>query len=1004
MAEVVQIPGGPELEFDSDVSPEVKAKTIAEYTQRARAAMEQAEAEKPRMAAAPPSAAAGYGMTRQPQSLAEERGRLTTAREMGGMAARVAPFLIEAVASRGRPSPSTAAQLLKYAGLGEVGEILGQTVEPGKYRPAELVAAPIRGAVVPGGRVPSIMAQTAGTSALGGMVQRGMEGKDVFSPTEIAKDVVLPSAIAGAPSAVGRGAGFVRRAAERAIKLAEKIEKLGVKPTLPQVLPESAGVLQRAEAKLGSTRYSDILAQQQRDLERQITALPGGSSLASPSVQDVYKNAIDLLGVPEVQSIVSKSTNAKDAVGALSDAISKMKSGAEEAAQTAAAAGTGALTATAEARAKGLRSGQSKIKDYIRSTQGAAEAQRESLGKRAEAALPGMEQAAVGRAFPAGTPKKYEPIQAGYELENLIGGETGSLKSSWDTFKNDLYKNVRTVQDNPAFDPSVATSSGESLIDVVNRFEKQLPAYGINTKQFSETLKDVVDDVDVPKNVSLTQLRKLRDKVYSFSNYGGKAYGTPLQAEALQLGDAINDTIESQAASAFGQNIADELFKANETYKKIRPLWDSYFVNKAFADIKAKPGTMAETLGQAIEKEGAAAPAYTNLMDLVSQLKAEGVNVPDVSGVNDMIRGYIMAKAGKNRNTLANILTTIESKSAGSLAKLGLGDVSELNKFNSLNKIVDSSLMKDTGADFNDFLTKISVFEERNPGSMQAWGFGTPSELKDLAKKFDQVQRASGSLVKSENLAKTLENVTKLDSAAGMRMIPALTPMLNNITDIATVMRNLETMSTAAASPATRKAAQDAVHNTRAVVLEDMLFGRTDEGVSKGLGSLNLEQLERDLANKDLRKQYEEMLGRNLLRRVETDLIPGLTAIKRAEQIAGGAGNMQRGQSYGQLANYLIGTGVLGTVGTLAATQSVPKALAGSSIAVASGFLASYAGPAIASKFLSRTVGATGIRNVEKTARMLEKLKDIPTAQALTALTEYANTGKEPDFGTSKTP
>ena len=112
----------------------------------------------------------------------------------------------------------------------------------------------------------------------------------------------------------------------------------------------------------------------------------------------------------------------------------------------------------------------------------------------------------------------------------------------------------------------------------------------------------------------------------------------------------------------------------------------------------------------------------------------------------------------------------------------------------------------------------------------------------------------------------------------------------------------------------------------------------------------------------------------------------------------------QKSQSYGQLANYLIGTGVLGTVGTLAATQSVPKALAGSSIAVASGILASYAGPAIASKFLSRTVGATGIRNVEKTARMLEKLKDIPTAQALSALTEYANTGKEPDFGTSKTP
>jgi hypothetical protein len=362
-----------------------------------------------------------------------------------------------------------------------------------------------------------------------------------------------------------------------------------------------------------------------------------------------------------------------------------------------------------------------------------------------------------------------------------------------------------------------------------------------------------------------------------------------------------------------------------------------------------------------------------------------------------------MAKAGTDRNKLANILTTIESKSAGSLAKLGLGDVSELNKFNSLNNMVESSLMKPTGADFKDFLTRLTVFEERNPGSMQAWGFGTPSELTDLAKKFDQVQRASGSLVKSENLAKALENVTKLDTAAGYRMVPSLIPMLNNTKDIGTVMRNLETMSTAATSPTTRKAAQDAVHNTRAVVLEDMLFGRTKEGVSKGLGSLDLEQLQRDLANKDLRNQYEEMLGRNLLRRVETDLIPGLTAIKRAEQIAGGAGITQRGQTYGQLANNLTAAAV-GGAGTALATGNVGKAVIGGGIGLASGILASYAGPAIASKFLSRTVGATGIRNVEKTARMLEKLKDIPTAQALSALTEYANTGKEPDFGTSKTP
>ena len=231
--------------------------------------------------------------------------------------------------------------------------------------------------------------------------------RSIAGPMEMAQEIALPSMIVGGPAAVGRTAGFVRRAAEKAGKIAETIEKIGVKPTLPQVLPESAGVLQRAEAKLGSTRYSDILAQQQQDIERQIAALPGGSSVTPPSVQDVYKNAVELLGAPEVQGIISKSTSKQDAIKALSDAIAKMESEAKSVGQ---------------AKAQALRAGQTKIKEYIKSTEASVEPGAEALAKRAQAGLPAMEQAAVGRAFPAGTPKKYEPTPAGYELENLIGG------------------------------------------------------------------------------------------------------------------------------------------------------------------------------------------------------------------------------------------------------------------------------------------------------------------------------------------------------------------------------------------------------------------------------------------------------------------------------------------------------------------------------------------------------------------------------------------------------
>ena len=1002
MADIVQIPGGAELEFPDGIDPKKRSELIEKYTQRARAAMEQAEAANPRMAPAPAAAGAGYGMTPQPQSLKEQQSRLGTAREMAGMAARVAPFLAEAYATRGRPSPAMAAQLAKYAGLETVGELLGQTIEPGAYRPGELAAAPIRGAVTPGG-IASTMAKTALTSGAGGVVQRAVEGGKPFDPKDIVKDVTIPTAIVAGPTAIGRGAGFVRKAVEKAVNMGQDIEALGVRPLVAQVFPEMSGVLQRAESKLGSSRYSEALARQQREIESQIARLPGGTATTPPSVQDVYKNAVELLGAPEVQSIVSKSTSATDAVKALQDAIVNMRGGAEEAASVAAAGGTAALEATAQGRAAGLRAGQGKIKEYIRSTQEAAETGQQALAKKAEAALPGMEQAAVAKAFPAGTPSRYEPVAAGYELEDLIGGKKGSIKESWDTFKDDLYKNVRTVQDNPTFNPSIPGASGQSLIDVVDQFEKKLPNVGISTKPFSETLKETVDKNEVPRNVSLSSLRKLRDLVYSYSSYGGKAYGTPLQAEARGLADAINDTIETQASTALGADIADELVKANQIYKEVRPLWDSYFVRKAFTDLKQEPGTMAKKLGEAIEAKGAAAPEYTNLMDLVSTLKDKGVNVPDTSRVNEMIRGYILDKAGNDRNKLANILTTIEGKSAGSLTTLGLGDVAELNKFNDLNKLVQGSLMGQKGANFTDFLTKLSVFEGRNPGSMAAWGFGTKAELDDLTRKFSQVQRAEASLGRSEDLAKSIEKITKLDSAAGMRMVPTLTPMLNNIADIATVMRNIETMSTSAASPATRRAAQDAVHNTRAVLLEDMLFGRTEEGVTKGLGQLNLDQLGRDLANKDLRAQYEEILGAPLLKKVESDLIPGLKAIKNAEAIAGAAGITQRGQTFGQLA-YLIPAIPLGMAGESLAQGNVGKAVGNASIALASGVLTAYVGPAVASKFLSRTIGVTGLRNTAKTARMLEKLNDVPVPQAIRALTEYANTGKEPEMGSRQNP
>ncbi len=977
----------------------------AEYAQRAQAtqaeigkskeaSMEQAEAQKPRMAAAPPSAGAGYGMTPQPQSLAEEQGKFETARQMVGMGMRVAPSLVEAIMSRGRPSPGLLRELTKYAGLETLGEFLGETVEPGKYRPGELVAAPIRGAVSPSLGLLKTVGTTAATQVGGGMVQRAVEGEDVVKGRNILKDLI-PAGMVVAPKAVTGTAGWFQDILEKASERAAKIEKTGATPIVPQVFPGLSGTAQRAERAVGGTALIEARQKQAADIQRRVAELPGeampsgapASTLAgAPSVQDIYRNAIDLLGAPEVQKIIERSTDKKSAIDALQNAIDKIGESAETVGGLAAKSGLSASEQAVEAEKARRQTGIEKLESKAKAIRKSAEAGQEVVGAKALTEQAKLEQAGMAQLFPSGIPKGYNPTQAGYEIEDLISGKpklTGkpSLKSSWDDYSNNvLYKNIKPIEADKVFDPS-------DLWETVKSFEERLPSIGIpKFRDFRNTLTEKIDDEVVPKGVSLNQLRELRKRIYDFTNSPNQAYGTRAQSEAKQILSKINETIDTQAPQLFGNQIAQELSNANKIYGEVRPLWDSFFTKEAFKDIGKRPGTMAQKLGNDILENGADAPSYTAITRLSDKLNSIGVQAPSIDRINEIVREKILAEAGGDRNKLANIITKIERTSPGSLAKLGLGQASELNKFNALNDITERTLLNKDGSDFKKFITQIDVYESRYPGSLQAWGIGTKKDLDDLAKQFDQAQRLETAAGIAKDRASSIKTISKLDNVAGMNLVPGLVQSLDNVKDVATVMKNIESLAVAGTTPAVRKSAADAIHNTRAAMLEDVLFGRTEEGVSKGLRGLNLDQLELNLANKDYRQNMIDVLGPNLVSRLEAEIVPGLKQMALSKELAGQAGSTERGQAFGNVINQMIAGGIGGAAGAM--TGDPVKAVGMATAAVLTGFLVKGYGPNVAAKFLSKTVGATGLRRRADLANYFARYKNMPYAQAIDAIAE----------------
>jgi hypothetical protein len=422
-------------------------------------------------------------------------------------------------------------------------------------------------------------------------------------------------------------------------------------------------------------------------------------------------------------------------------------------------------------------------------------------------------------------------------------------------------------------------------------------------------------------------------------------------------------------------------------------------VESAFAGVKATPEKMLERIGSSVVKYGTSASDYRGITDLMDNLKAIGVEgVPDRSEINGLVQQYIatqaLDKTGKIDNTkLLGILNGIERTSTGSIKKLGFGDIAQLENFDVIKQLVDQNT-KNGQVDYRGLLTKLSVIGSEDPSKLKALGLGSIDDV-------DRLNRIVGDMGEQASMAAKARELAKSDTMAGYQVSERILGLLDDSKDIRSVMNVLQDQVVSGATPELRKQAANALVNTRASAIEDLLFGRT-QGVSQGAASFNLDEIKKRLGVPSQREELTDILGQNLMSRIEKDLLPAMALIEQRRNLAGQAGATTRGALIERGASAAVqapfATGMLLGTSVLAGGQAAPSA----ALAAIAGTALTIGGTALASKVLARTVGATGLKSKAAAAASIEALIDrvnrAPNREAaIDIMNAYADTGTVPE-------
>lgn len=815
----------------------------------------------------------------------------------------------------------------------------------------------------------------SGTGAAAGGVVSGT----VTDLPSAAREAAAPMLMTAAPQAAGEAAGEAAKLFSKWASKAETVEKAGIKPLFTDVFPEAAAFAQRAQSKISSGTLRKLEDDQLRQIEQVALQIGGVQGVGQPGdVKRVYQDAVALLGLGKVEDITRNSKDFTSATQALNSAVEEAKTYAKQL-QVAEQEAYKANSATRIADAENA---------YNEFVQGLGVRTEREIQSKLGPRIASAETRATESAFPAGVPRAADTAQRGFQIQDLITqpaeGKPPGLKQVTDSFFEKQYESIPTTE--RLFRPDVPIGeTGISLIDKVMDLKSSIPKTGLPglediIKGASRTEKVPIAGTggmasrDVISNFSLGELREIRSNLENWA-YSTEAYGGKAKAKAKELSNYITTMINEQAPQVFQPEIAQQLLDTNKKYAQVRQLWENPLVESAFAGVKATPEKMLERIGSSVVTSGASASDYRGITDLMDNLKAIGVEgVPDRSEINGLVQQYIATKSlGKNgqidNQKLLGYLNGIERTSPGSMRKLGFGDIADLENFDVVKTLVKQSTNAAGDVDYRGLLTKLSVMGSEDPSKLKALGLGT---IQDI----DSLNRIASNMGEEASTAAKAKEFAKSDTLAGYQVSERILGILDDSKDIRSVMNVLQDQVVSGATPALRKQAANALVNTRASAVEDLLFGRTSGGVSKGARSLDLQGIKDALKNKSSRERYADILGPNLLSKIENDLIPGLEIISERQRMAGGAGQTTGGTliERGAMAG-LKGPLALGGIAGAAALGS-NQGLGKSALAAALVTGLDIGGTALASKVLARTVGATGLKSKAASAAGLQALID----------------------------
>lgn len=884
------------------------------------------------------------------------------------------------------------------AGAGEAGaETIEKFAEGQEYRPGQILGATVRGAVpyLKGAGPLTTLAKNVTAAGTGGVAGGMLEGGVTNAPSAI-KEFVISGGLAGVPQVVESAAGAVGSFFSKAGEKAQVLEKAGITPLATDVVPGLASFAQRAQSKMGLNTLRQLEENQVAEIERRAREL--GGSVNPTDVVRVYEDAVQLLGLNKVNDITGQSRTFAGATEALQNAVNEAKKYGNELMQSE-------QQAFRETRTRELNDVEQNWLQFV-----------DSLGTQTEQKIAGalnpriaaQEARATREAFPAGVPEGADTARQGFRIQQLITqpaeGQPPGLKQLTDDFFKKEYAGIPTEE--RVFRPDVPIGeTGVSLIDKVQELRALIPKTGMPglediIKGASRTERVPIAGTGgmaskaVPSNFSLSELREIRSNLENWA-YSKEAYGSKAKAKAKELSNYITTLLNEQAPIVYKPEIAEKFLQTQAKYAQVRKLWENPYIEKAFKGIEATPEKFLEQLGNSVTKYGTQGIQYRGISDLLDNLKAIGVEgVPDRSEINSLVQQFIATKAanaagGIDNTKLLGILNGIERTAPGSLQELGFGNLAQLRNFDVVNNLIQSST-KDKKVDYRGLLTKLNVMESQSPGTLKALGLGPIDDLEKLNRNLGAAEAELSEAVKAREAAKS-------DTLTGYKISERILGLLEDSRDIKSVMNTLEDQVSNAATPELRKAAADALINTRATKIEDILFGTRQKGVSPGASSLDPDNIRKMLATPSTREEFSNIVGPRVLKQIEDEILPAFDIIRDRQLRAGGAGQSTRGQLVekatlsGFKSPFVIGGTLLATGGELKTSALAGLVTLAADIGV----------PYLAAKVLARTVGATGLRSKQASAQAIESLaravNNAPNREtALRLMRDFSETGEAP--------